>query len=616
MSTGALSCPSCGAVHVPRNPGVLVIVCDRCDTTLYREGDVLRAGRQAVLAEPPSRVAVGRDGRVGDVSFAIVGRMRFSWGGGAWDEWYVEANDGRGLWLVEDERRYSVEEALDALPPGAHAGLKVGDTLEFEGSTYEVVETGHALCEGGQGQLPRPVFPGENFAFVDLHQHDGDGRLLLEFDPDGTGRAFLGAQVDASAVSIVGAEAPPPPSATEADALKCPNCGSAVNLPKQGEPAVTVACSACDAVLDLDAAQLRLAGFRPQTPKFELEVGDRGQVLGKTWEVVGRIQYVDEEGYKTHEFLCWSEQDGYLWLEQDDRHWVAMRPATKGPTLSQIRKFSKGAAVSGGWRISGVGFARVGYVDGALPWRAAIGEGNKYVDLAKGRQVYSLDVGESEVERFEGNWVPGKELLKSFKRLDRWRAPVEAHAAAPNPWVPWWPVAGVALLLAFFNLVFVSMSIGTGREIAQVRVPGTSDGKSEHESQPFRYDGGGVLGIRVDAPVDNAWHYAEVELVSEESDEPVALTGVEVEYYHGYEGGESWSEGSTHNTHYFKGPAAGTYRMVVTTEGDQNVASVVKLTAGNRLARYNLCLLSMFGILGVIPFVLIRGFETARWKDD
>jgi hypothetical protein len=55
----ALSCPSCGATHEPRNPGIAVIVCDNCDTTLYVEEEVLKAGRKAVVGEPKSGMGLG-----------------------------------------------------------------------------------------------------------------------------------------------------------------------------------------------------------------------------------------------------------------------------------------------------------------------------------------------------------------------------------------------------------------------------------------------------------------------------------------------------------------------------------------------------------------------------
>ena len=73
-----LSCPSCGAQHSLRNPGVVVVVCEYCKTTLYREEAALRAGVRSVVAEPRSNLRVGQTGRVMGTRVHLAGRVQFT----------------------------------------------------------------------------------------------------------------------------------------------------------------------------------------------------------------------------------------------------------------------------------------------------------------------------------------------------------------------------------------------------------------------------------------------------------------------------------------------------------------------------------------------------------
>ena len=63
-------------------------------------------------------------------------------------------------------------------------------------------------------------------------------------------------------------------------------------------------------------------------------------------------------------------------------------------------------------------------------------------------------------------------------------------------------------------------------------------------SEPFTIPSGRhAIAIHASAPVDNSWIGLDVALINDDTGQSEAV-GVDVSYYHGYEGGESWSEGS------------------------------------------------------------------------
>lgn len=81
-------------------------------------------------------------------------------------------------------------------------------------------------------------------------------------------------------------------------------------------------------------------------------------------------------------------------------------------------------------------------------------------------------------------------------------------------------------------------------------------------SEPFVVSGNGNVVVEVASNMDNSYLDLEVRLV--DNYRKVAyLTSQDVEYYHGYEGSEYWTEGSKSDEIYFSRIPAGTYVLEV-----------------------------------------------------
>ncbi len=617
----ALSCPSCGATHEPRNPGIAVIVCDNCDTTLYVEEDVLKAGRKAIVSEPKSGMAIGKSGRVGNQKVDIVGRAKFQYDEGSWDEWYVEFPGGDGGWLVEDGRSYTLERQLDTLPEGASPHLKLGDMIAVEGVDYEVRETGLATCVGAQGQLPRPIQPLEVYLYIDCSEVNGTGRLMFEFEENGEGEAFIGHAVAPKDLHIEGVEPPPVMGGREADTIRCAQCASPVTIKPQRDPVETVSCDSCDAVLQLTEADNKVIGNRGNTPDFVLEIGDSGELQGITWEVVGRLRYY-EDGYYTDEFLLFSDDDnGYLWLEYDDLHFVATRKAASGPSLDEVFSTRRKGKVRCGdktYRMRGGGVFVLVYVDGALPWAAHIGHKQEYVELIDPPHLFVIEGGGGEVEHFEGEWMPSKQVLSAFGRDDRFERPIETHFLEPNGCSAWIPFGMVAILFFMINIC-ICLIPTSSVELTRVTVPAMQFGEVLY-SEPFTVpQGANILELKVGSDIQDGAAYAEIQLVPlNNPDDTVVVTGAEVYHYQGFEGGEYWVEADREAGGSFRAPEAGVYKMAVLTEGDSTSTRAnvqTRLYHSPRLLRYNCCVGSMALIFGMLILFVWRSRESARYED-
>jgi hypothetical protein len=161
------------------NPGTLMFVCEYCASVVYWDaGQVRASGQKAALTEGFTRLYRGASGSVRGRRFTTEGRVRYSFGRGFWDEWYVRFDDGSTAWLTEDNHELCLETKVPhASPPdGASAWLSIG------GADFAVEERGQAECIGAEGELPFVVRLGDTYRYVDGSSPDGKRAVGIEYD--------------------------------------------------------------------------------------------------------------------------------------------------------------------------------------------------------------------------------------------------------------------------------------------------------------------------------------------------------------------------------------------------------------------------------------------------
>jgi hypothetical protein len=125
--------------------------------------------------------------------------------------------------------------------------------------------------------------------------------------------------------------------------------------------------------------------------------------------------------------------------------------------------------------------------------------------------------------------------------------------------------------------------------------------------------------MQIQAPLNNSWLACDVALL-DAKDNVVEEVDAEISYYHGVEGGESWSEGERRTTTYFKAPTAGSYRLILKASAGSGIAGLprgeplaIRLYQGAVLSRY---FLAAFIIVALFPLFEISRkylFEKRRW---
>jgi ribosomal protein S27E len=620
------NCPSCGAPVVFKSSASFHCVCEFCRSTLVRHGGNLEnLGRMADLLEDASPLQLGTEGRYRGVHFAVVGRIQLRYESGLWNEWHLLFDDMRGGWLSDANGEYVV---TFLTPPGAtlpgFATLMPNDELKLAGRDFIVTDLEEALCISGEGELPFAFGAGYPAQLADLRTTGEAESAFASIDYSETPPLFfVGESLPFESFAFANLRGAEMVKAAGVKALQCPRCGSAITL--HDKAVQSVACPSCLTVLEPADDSLRIlqqaTAARPVEPLIAL--GSVGKFLGKDWTVIGFQQRViTAEGidYPWQEFLLHHPQEGFRWLVESTGHWSWVSPVTKPPryhtglplTIYNGEMYTRYAA----------GSAVTRYVIGEFTWKVQVGETWEVTDFIAPPKMLSREASHTESTWSLSEYLPVGEVEAAFKLKTPLPAPVGIGINQPNPRAEshrkicsmFWKFLGLAIiaqLLWFFIL--------GGRTLLDQRMVFSPTNDEPVTTQTFRLDKPARnLVLRHDTDLDNNWLGLDLTLVEKNSGKAWVAQS-DVAYWHGSDGGESWSEGDRTRELVFRDLPAGTYYFVIDPEiSDEkpvNVADRVKVIRDQAAWSNFFFLLIFLALLPMFSRYRLQAFEAERWKD-
>ncbi len=377
-----MHCPACGAEIEADEQFAHMVVCAYCHSSIILDKKAASlSGKMAVLPNTLSPLYVGGSGRLRDLRFRVLGRVRYGYEQGYWDEWYLSLDDGTTAWVSEDEETLTLERLkVDETSTISYSDIAPGDHVAIGKHSLHVDEKGVANCEGAEGQLPFPIQLGEKVPFLDLS--DGKNFATVEYDDDGAARIYYGRHLKGKAIKMdmtaeeagvsTSGTLPIERAATEssrervvkqagrsgdikcyacaapltvpdlgAESIECKHCGTVLDLTLRrvdcnqcgatvpvhgGESAGTVVCPQCQSHLRLTRDErttilASLTGF--ERPKIPFSLGRKCRFDGHEYIFVGHIRYheMQDAVYITDEFLLHSKENGYRWLTRYQGHY-------------------------------------------------------------------------------------------------------------------------------------------------------------------------------------------------------------------------------------------------------------------------------------------------------
>jgi hypothetical protein len=423
---------------------------------------------------------------------------------------------------------------------------------------------------------------------------------------------------------------------------------------KLPDEAMRVTCPYCASLLDATQGKLQfLAELKKRTT--EIPVGAKGNFDGVDYQIIGWLERtctVEGIDYTWDEYLLYDEKSaGYRFLVNSAGHRHHPRPVPAG----EVSEGSRGPLWKGTLfrRFASVQASVTG-VKGEFYWAVALGESVTANDYVAPPQALSEERSEDEVNWSHAIYLTPEQVRAALKLPAALAAPRGVGMMQPNPWgeslgsmLRWLTVGSIAAIALYVALAARPSPVVFDQAFTPAVVPAPAGAPAAAEpggevpepppnqdvaldparpengtwrlSAPFRIEGARKnLEIDLESGVDNTWAGVAGALVNQATSE-VTEFNLETSYYHGYEDGESWSEGSHSESAFISAVPPGEYVMRLESiwePGKPAPQLHVKLTSGvARLLHLFLALLA----LGLLPALAIwrnGAFEKARWEES
>lgn len=676
------SCPACGGPIEFSIGSSVVVICDHCHSVVARTDRALEdLGKVAALVDTGSPLRRDLPGKFHGVGFRLVGRTQMEHSaGGLWDEWYAAFDDGRWGWIAEAQGRFylTFATAAEGLPSASEVELggTLGDLVVTEVGSANVVggegEIPWRVVPGETYDYADLSGPSGRFGSIDFSEDSpvlftGSQTTLQEMgiaaDPALTRPGAGAAQVSKPRVRV--------------EKLSCSNCGGPLTLvaPDRSE---RVICPNCGGIHDVSFGNLQyLKTLKLHGPKPKIDLGAKGTIDGVEYVVAGymRRSVTFDRKYEGSEYLLFHPQKGFRWLVESDHHWSFVWPIAAGDVLDGTRGtegVAKTLVVNGKtYRIFQTAMAKVEYVIGEFYWKVMVGETVRTLDYVAPPLAISKEISTSASERAGGTkkstevnysqsrYMPVDEVRTAFG-LAALRRPTSVGMQQPFGGQPifslWLKLMGALILIALIVALrppygdafsewidFSAPAAAAGGNVS----PATGDAghgltgdpatpasdwsasapaagsPAKPESarvvftSPFTLRGGRNLRIEGAAEVENNWISVSGDLVNEETGmvEPFELP---IEYYHGVDGGESWSEGSKSVSVVLSSLPAGRYVMRLEAQWPDNTRPPnvrIRAHEGAFLWSHFFLAFLAFTIPAALAGYRAVAFENARWEE-
>lgn len=136
-------------------------------------------------------------------------------------------------------------------------------------------------------------------------------------------------------------------------------------------------------------------------------------------------------------------------------------------------------------------------------------------------------------------------------------------------------------------------------------------------SKSFEIKKTSKIAIDLSTQVDNSWLESNITMVNEQTGAELPIV-LGAEYYHGVEGGESWSEGKVRVSKDYSSVPAGKYHLLIetSTPKKENGAYTIRLKVGGMYFSNLLIMLVLISLVPIYLYFTEREFEKQRWADS
>lgn len=349
----------------------------------------------------------------------------------------------------------------------------------------------------------------------------------------------------------------------------------------------------------------------------KFSVGQKALLKGEEYVITGLLIKKGDYSFQWAEYVLQNKKGDFLYLSEADGHWILLNEVVFDKKVGNhpkridfqgqsfdIYEYSNPKVVSA-----------QGYFDFNINTKIEL------VEYINPPYLVSVERSGNEQTTFFGEHISKKEVQKAFGK--EITLPEVTGIGLVQPfWFHFKNTAITFCLVAILILLTHSFLNGNRQEknILNQDIPYDGYINKDYVTPSFELKGSSApLVISVASNVDNSWANVQVALINETTGEEV-YANKDIEYYHGYEDGESWTEGNTNEEFNICGVSEGKYHLSLTPMKAPEDVSNNYLhvdVSWNKPSLRNVWMTVLFmGVFIVILYYLNKYFETRRWEDS
>jgi hypothetical protein len=567
-------------------------------------------------------IQIGTSGVWNNKKFTVIGRVRCYFEDDIVNNWSIYFEDGRLLSLVEGYGHYAVYEKI---PPDVKLTYSKVYRLAIGNGTVESVSGKRYVLERKNTCL-RIEVEGEAWVFdwngvfgtVEAASLEGDRVELMDLESN----AYLCFRIhyqDFEAFNFQHLR--PQKIGTITKTLTCTQCIKPIEL-RSFPLAQSFACKHCGAALSYQGGQIK---YRQRlkldkSPAIPLYVS--GVIKGTEYEVVGFAEKEDAHGWAWREYTLFNPAKGYAFLSEYNGHWIFLIEKNEAPVMEQRNK--------GGLRFKDKEFLlfnefhySIKDARGEFPGDVFNDTNPQCREFICPPEIWVREYAHQGMVWYHGEHISSYEIYSAFGRDISLPYRVGVGAVQPikgSVDLQWLKKSMLAAAIFLFLLFGLTAWFNREEVVYSDTIQLVDSLNTQTTITPkFRLDKGhGNLQIEVQSPLVNNWLETNITLVNADNAKEYSVVAG-IEYYSGYEGGESWSEGSNSKQVLLTEVPAGNYFLEIIASKQDRVA----IPEYSVTATYDVTMWSNFWIIFamiLVPALLLYAYilirEGARWTNS
>jgi hypothetical protein len=401
--------------------------------------------------------------------------------------------------------------------------------------------------------------------------------------------------------------------------IKCPECLTVTQADVDFD-VTEFGCGHCKNLIGFTDngrfTYVRKFDYTPSFP-YPLAIGQKGTLEGTEYVVTAIIVKKVHSIYFWREYILTAKNGEKAFLSETDGHWILLKQTNEKPDVANTPMHLDFDGRE--YNLYEYEDTKIAYAEGFFDYELPTGN-QEMVEYISPPYIISIEKDKNTQEAFYGYHIAAGTVKRAFGASEM---PYRSGVGIVRPFAV--NLRMMVIILASFSLLILisHLFIYTGRTeqtVLQQNLAFSEYSGKDFVSKPFTLEGGSApLRVKVQSDVNNSWASVQVGLINEKTNEEV-YSSKDVEYYHGYSGGESWSEGSTGEDFYMCGVTAGTYHLVVTPskapEDTANNHISILATWNAPLLRNIFIPIIIMAIGCIITYYLNLQYERRRWADS